>query len=268
MRIVKLTIGIVFLILTYSCYNNDNKAGTANLKGEQSQQVIKPQNDTLTLFKDFNDLNTKIRNEEISKDSAFEKFNTLLIKIKDYYYKYRGKDYAKSDWVFPLQGYNSSNIGGPNGCGYIPDGFNYFDGNKRKGHPAHDIFINDRNEDKIDDYTHKPANVLSMTEGIVIARETKWDSTSNMQGGNYIYIYVPSQEQIVYYAHNDSVKVKPGDFVIPGKVIATVGRSGKNAFAKRSPTHLHIMFMQLDKNLFPKPINPYSDLLKVKTIKN
>lgn len=268
MKIVKLIIGIVFFIFIYSCYNNENKAGTTDLKANSAQPVTKVQKDTLTLFKDFNELNTKIRDEKISKDTAFDKFKNLLIKIKAYYYKYGGKDFNKSDWVFPLLGYNSNNIGGTNGSGYIPTGFNYFDGNSRKGHPAHDIFINDRNEDKIDDYTHKPAYVLSMTEGIVIAMETKWDSTSNMQGGNYIYIYVPSQEQIVYYAHNDSVKVKPGDFVVPGKVIATVGRSGKNAFAKRSPTHLHIMFMQLNKNLFPTPINPYADLLKVKTIKN
>ncbi len=268
MKIAKLFIGIIFFIFIYSCYNNENKAGNTDLKANQTQPATKTQKDTLTLFKDFDELNTKIRDMKISKDTAFEKFKKLIAQIKTYYYAHGGKDYKKSEWVFPLKGYNSTNIGGTNGSGYIPDGFNYFDGNNRKGHPAHDIFIFDKNETKIDDNTHKPANVLSMTEGIVIARETKWDSTSNLQGGNYIYIYVPSLEQIVYYAHNNTVKVKPGDMVVPGDIIATVGRSGKNAFAKRSPTHLHIMFMQLDNNYYPRPINPYADLLKVKPIKN
>ncbi len=212
----------------------------------------------------FNILNTEIRDGLISKPIAMQKFQTLIKKITTLYYIKNGRDFEKTNWIFPLEGYNSSAIGGKNGSGYIGNGFNYFDGNGRKGHPAHDLFIRDERENKIDIRTKKPVNVLSMTEGIVIALEMKWDTLSNLQGGKYIYVYVPSKKQIIYYAHNDTVFVKLGDIVVPGDTIATVGRSGYNAFKKRSPTHLHIMVMQLDSVLLPKPINPYNDLLKCK----
>ena len=63
-----------------------------------------------------------------------------------------------------------------------------------------------------------------------------------------------------YYAHNRAVLVKPGDVVRPGEVIAIVGRSGRNASAPRSPTHLHVMFLAIDDG-YPRPRDIYQDLL-------
>jgi murein DD-endopeptidase MepM/ murein hydrolase activator NlpD len=58
--------------------------------------------------------------------------------------------------------------------------------------------------------------------------------------------------------------VNIGDIVKPRQVIATVGRTGLNAFKKRSPTHLHFMVLKLDTNFYPTPINSYNLLLKSK----
>jgi murein DD-endopeptidase MepM/ murein hydrolase activator NlpD len=105
-----------------------------------------------------------------------------------------------------------------------------------------------------------------MTDGIVISLEERWETTSNLKGGKYIYIYCPLKKHIYYYAHNDKLLVKIGQIIKAGTVIATVGRTGFSAFQKRSPTHLHIMGLQLDSTSCPYPINIYLELKKCKTI--
>ena len=191
---------------------------------------------------EFNELNTKVRDGLISRDEAQNQIRLLLPKIKDYFSQNGGTEISDKDWVFPLKGYTSSSIGGVNGSGYQPKGYNYFDGNKHGGHPAHDIFIYDRNQDDIDDNTGKPVDVLSVSNGIVIACEPDWESSSDLRGGKYIYVYDPAYDGIFYYAHNSRIFVKPGDVVKAGDKIAECGRTGLNAYKKRSPTHLHLMF--------------------------
>lgn len=215
----------------------------------------------------FDGLNTQIRDGQISKKDALKKFQTLIPLIKNYYYKHGGQDFQKSSWIFPLQNYNSNAIGGKNGDGYKPLDYDYFAGNKHAGHPAQDIFINDNNQDCLDDKTKKPVTVLSMTEGIVIATSTQWNTTSKLRGGKYIFIYQPGRNSIFYYAHNNKILVRLCDIVKPGNAIATVGRTGLNAFKKRSPTHLHIMRLKLDNSYYPKSINLYKELLACQTLK-
>ncbi len=212
---------------------------------------------------DFNALNVKIRDRQINKAKGLEQLQRLLPGIKKYYYAHASKEYASDAWVFPLSGYNAKAIGGKNGNGYIASGYDYFDGNKHGGHPAHDIFIRDKDQDANDDVAHKPVSVLSMTGGIVIALETNWDSTSDQRGGNFIWIFEPIGNNLFYYAHNNKVFVKLGDIVKPGDVIATVGRTGLNAHKKRSPTHLHLMQLQLGKASYPRPVNCYDQLTKI-----
>ncbi len=214
---------------------------------------------------DFNTLNNNIRDGLLTKENALKQVQTLLPKIKSYFYKNGGKDFDKSSWIFPVQGCNSKSIGGTNGSGYIADGYDYFDGNKHKSHPAQDIFIIDRNQDCLSDMTKKPVNVLSISGGIVIASEINWDTTSVLRGGKYIWIYDPASSSFFYYAHNSKVLVHPCDIINPGDTIATVGRTGLNAFKKRSPTHLHFMQLKLDNNNYPKPIDCYKDLILLKT---
>jgi len=247
-----------FCILSLlSCSNNETKKEKVKIK------ALSTSLNSIEICVDFNSLNIKIRDALIPKQEGISTIQQLIPQITSAFYKNGGKKFKNSDWVFPVQGYDSKSIGGKAGNGYIVSGYDYFDGNKHKGHPAQDIFINDRNQDCMDDIKMKSVNVLSMTGGIVIATAKDWDTTSDLRGGKYIWIYDPASNSFFYYAHNSKVLVQTCDIVIPGDVIATVGRSGYNAFNKRSPTHLHLMQLKLDKNYYPKPVNCYSDLIKI-----
>jgi peptidoglycan LD-endopeptidase LytH len=212
---------------------------------------------------EFNVLNTEVRDGMISRDDARNKIRELIPKIREYFFQNGGKEITDEDWVFPLQGYTSSSIGGVNGSGYQPKGYDYFDGNKHGGHPAHDIFIVDKNQDDLDDYSKSHVNILSITNGIVVACEPEWEPSSGLRGGKYIYVYDPAYDGLFYYAHNSEIFVKPGDIVSAGEVIAYCGRTGLNAYKKRSPTHLHLMFLQIDDG-YPEPKDIYIELLNAK----
>ena len=247
---------IAFILSLLSC--SPNEAKKEEVRKIQNYPTSLVSSDTCV---DFNSLNNKIRDQLIVKGEAIKQIQILLPQIKTYFYENGGRDFAKSSWVFPVQGYKSKAIGGTNGSGYVASGYDYFDGNKHGGHPAHDIFIEDKNQDCIDDRTKKSVNVLSMTGGIVIATETVWDTTSGLRGGKYIWIYDPNSSSFFYYAHNNKVFVKPCDILSPGDTIATIGRTGLNAFKKRSPTHLHLMQLKLDSENYPRPENCYKDLI-------
>jgi len=206
---------------------------------------------------------TKIRDGHIKLSEAGAELNSLILPVSNYYYSHGGKDYKRTAWIFPVQGYTASAIGGKEGSGYMDKDYRYFDGNLHKGHPAHDIFIHDKNQDGLDDATGKPVYILSVSGGIVFAYEPHWDTLSNLRGGKYLWIYDPAEKAFFYYAHNDSLLVGPGDIVKPGDKIAIMGRSGTNAFKKRSPTHLHFSFLMF-RDSIPRPVNIYHDLLKAK----
>lgn len=210
----------------------------------------------------FNLYNKQVRDNLLSKEKAKSLFAEKMQAVINVYASLYPMDSEVNPQLhFPLQGYTANAIGGKNGNGYYGSSYSYFDGNKHKGHPAHDIFINDRNQDALDDKTNKPVTIVSVDYGVVIALEQHWDTTSSLRGGKYIYILNLHTKRIWYYAHCASIQVNLGDVVHAGQPIATVGRTGMNAFKKRSPTHLHLMLLQLDKTGLPRPVNCYS-LLK------
>ncbi len=215
-----------------------------------------------SLCNSFNNLNSKIRDGVVGKKEALAQLQLLLPRVGNAYYQSGEKDFPGTAYAFPLAGYNYRAIGGVKGNGYIASGYDYFAGNKHGGHPAHDIFIKDSNQDGIDDATGKPVNVLSATDGIVVATENNWQENSLQRGGNYIWVYTPHTNKLYYYAHNSRVLVRPGSIVKAGSKIAEVGRSGANAFKKRSPTHLHFMVLALDATGYPRPVNTYDELAK------
>jgi len=181
----------------------------------------------------------------------------LLPRIRDDFYAHGGKDTPAGAQRFPVQAYGAESIGGTNGSGYNANGYDWFDGYTSKGHPGHDIFIHDRDQDSLDDRTGQPVNVLSISNGIVVAYSADWNADSHLRGGRYVYIYSPADGGLFYYAHARSVLVRPGDVVTAGQPIATVGRSGRNAVAPRSPTHLHVMFLSVDAAaMAPRDIYP------------
>lgn len=173
------------------------------------------------------------------------------------------KKYPDNEWVFPIRGYNPNAIGGYRGNGYIVGDFDFFDLNSG-GHPAHDIFIDDVNQDCIDDITNMPAEIISMSGGIVVETRKNWStSMMDIKGGNIVYVYDNYTNGFFYYAHMKDVYVNVGDLVEPGTPLGTIGRTGRNAYPSRSPTHLHIMYVRsFDGNL--RPENIYNDLLKAK----
>lgn len=216
-------------------------------------------------FTKFNDFNNLVLSGGVKKPEAQKQFETLLKRINILEMIRAERIIPKTQWVFPLKGYKSSAIGGTHGNGYFDKGYRYLDGNKHGAHPAHDIFINDKNQDCIDDRTGKPVEVVNVDDGWVIACTNQWEPNSNMRGGKFIWVYHPATHIFTYYAHNNQIFVKPGDYVKQGQKIAEVGRSGYNAYKKRSPTHLHFSAFKLVDGI-PVPYNPYEQLKKAKTL--
>ena len=213
----------------------------------------------------FNELNSLIRDGRISKAAARAKLLEKLAGIRTEYYRGGGSDYRNGQWVFPLAGYNTGAIDNGKNHGFVPNGYDFFSGNRHGGHPAYDIFIRDRNQDGLDDRSGKEVGVLSMTGGVVVALERGWQPGSRLRGGNYIWVFDPANNLLVYYAHNENIFVELGTIVKPGDLLATVGRSGLNAAKRRSPTHLHLSVLRLQEGQ-PVPVRIYNDLQRAGSI--
>jgi len=205
-------------------------------------------------------LYTQIRDGLLSKQEAQFRLKSLEVVLKDLYLKQSNRK-EESSLCFPLEGYTRSAIGGKKGSGYQAQGYDFFDGGRHKGHPGHDIFIRDRDQDGSDDSTGKSVNVISASSGIIVSVNSSWEPSSPIRGGNYIWIYEPIKSRYYYYAHLKEIFVKIGQIVSRGERIGTVGRTGKNAYPKRSPTHLHFTVHRSTEGC-PMPVDPYRELVK------
>lgn len=223
-----------------------------------SKYVFNPAGKWLPLMK-------LVRAGQIERQAAIDSMYSLTNALWDYMAELDGPKYSVDEWIFPVKGYTPSAIGGSNGSGYQPGNFDFFDLNTG-GHPAHDIFIHDRDQDMIDDGTGKPVEILSMSGGIVVETRKNWvPSMDTIKGGNIVYVYDNYTNGLFYYAHLKDVSVDVGDIVKPGMVLGTMGRTGKNAYPQRSPTHLHIMYVRShDGELMAE--NIYKDLLNAKVV--
>ena len=216
--------------------------------------------------KSWMSLMRQVRDAKLQRKQAVDSMGRLTDELYMYMYLKNKEPVDKSEWVFPVRGYNWSAIGGVQGSGYVVADFDFFDNNSG-GHPAHDIFINDKNQDAIDDNTNKPVEILSMSGGIVVETRKNWTpEMMDIKGGNIVYVYDNFSDGLFYYAHMNKVYVNVGDFVLPGTVLGIMGRTGKNAYPLRSPTHLHLMYVK-NHNGDLTPVNMYDELAKVKSIK-
>ncbi|MFZ4855064.1 MAG: M23 family metallopeptidase [Desulfuromonadaceae bacterium] len=216
-----------------------------------------------TLYAAFNDFNTRIRDGRISKAAARAELPARIAAIRAEYYNRGGRDYAQTEWVFPVAGYTAAAIEKRGKHGFVASGYDFYSGNRHGGHPAYDVFIRDRNQDSRDDRTGKAVQIVSMTGGVVVAFENEWQTGSKLRGGRYIWVYDPANDLLVYYAHNEELFVEPGTIVKPGDLLATMGRSGRNAAKRRSPTHLHFSALRLVDGQ-PLPVPLYQDLQRAK----
>jgi len=251
----------ILVIVFFSCAGSLPSEGIQNERGETLIQENLSKKNLSTLCKKYEDLNNKIRDNEIIEELALSKIQLLIPEIHFEYYRSGSKSWPESLWIFPVQGYSINDIGGKDGNGYQPSGYNFFDGNKHFGHPAHDIFIIDRDQDCKDDINNEYVNILSFSGGVVVAIEKEWYNMSNLRGGKYVWIYDPYSSSLFYYSHNYEIFVTNGQIIAPGDTIATMGRTGLNAFKARSPTHLHFMQLKFDDNFFPAPIDAYDVLI-------
>ena len=202
----------------------------------------------------------KIRDGLISKQEAQEKLKTLEASLKPLYS--RTASLEQNDRLcFPLKGYGPSAIGGKEGSGYQALGYDFFDGNQHKGHPGHDIFIRDKNQDCLDDSTGKPVEVVSGSPGIIVSVNHHWEASSPIRGGNYVWTFEPRKTRYYYSAHLGEIFIKVGQVVSKGERLGLVGRTGVKAYPKKSPTHLHFTVHQ-SKDAYPRPINPFKELVE------
>ncbi|MGR8941991.1 MAG: M23 family metallopeptidase, partial [Gammaproteobacteria bacterium] len=87
----------------------------------------------------------------------------------------------------------------------------------------------------IDIFARRGTAALAAVSGVVVYRgELKL-------GGKALMILDPKW-RLHYYAHLDSIAVRPGDWVRQGSTVGEVGNTGN---ARRRPVHLHYAMMSL-----------------------
>ncbi len=212
----------------------------------------------------FQELTLSIREGNITKKDAKNKFKELIPLLDRYFTSHGGRNYSSSKWVFPVNGY-SPRRAELDKRDFLYRGYDFFVSNRHHDHPAYDLFIRDNNQDCLDDKTGRPVQVLSMTSGVVVAINTNWQTNEDILGGNHVMVYDPGNEALIYYAHNKEVLVKTGAIVKPGDTLAIMGRTGTKAFRKKSPTHVHVMYLSINKGIL-KPVKIYKKLKQCRVL--
>lgn len=207
---------------------------------------------------EWNRLQALVRDGVLSPGEARQKLVELHGKLVEAF----GERDPGYEAAFPLEGASWRDLGGKAGSGFVAKGYDFYQGNRHGGHPAHDIFIPDRNQDSLHDKTGKPVAVTAFLPGVVVGLHVGWEPSSPIRGGNYVWVFNPSRELYCYYAHMKDVLVQVGQWVEAGERLGTVGRTGANAYPKRSPTHLHFMCLSFDKGRM-SPYDTYKELLEV-----
>ena len=209
-----------------------------------------------TVCDDWNSLEKSIRDSTIDRTTA----RRMIIELNRLLIDAHADKTGNQAVHFPVKGYGPESIGGRHGNDFKPAGYNFYDGNRHGGHPAHDLFIRETGRDALVKGTGKPAEIVAFSDGVVIAVNPSWEYPSQIRGGKYVWIFNPESNRFYYYAHLAKTLVSPGDTVKTGETIALLGRTGKNAYPKRSPTHLHFMCLSFSEGRMT-PYNTYQELM-------
>ncbi len=209
----------------------------------------------------FDHLDRTIREGTIEPGRARKLMISLHADLRDRFPLQRAG--APVPRIFPVAGYGARDIGGKHGSGFVPRGYRYYDGPRHGGHPAHDIFVRDGDHDSLDDSTGRPVAVLAFAGGWVVGVEKDWRPGSATRGGNHVWILGDTSDTYYCFSHLGPVAVSPGQRVIAGDRLGSVGRTGRNALPRRSPTHLHFMALAFDGGVM-RPVDTYRDLLSAR----
>ncbi|MBI5580307.1 MAG: M23 family metallopeptidase [Deltaproteobacteria bacterium] len=202
---------------------------------------------------DWQRFERRVRDEQISYEDGLKEIRCWWDVLQHAYFaeRFDGRPF------FPVKGYGLKHVGGRHGSGYRPSRYQFVGPNRRIGHPAQDIFVYDGNQDGLDDRTGKRVEILAVADGVVLSTCGEWTPelpSNGNRGGNYLWIYHPALRLFSYYAHLQDIRVALCERVAGGQVIATLGRTGTNAYPERSPTHLHLMLL---RSRDMTPVNAY-----------
>lgn len=217
-----------------------------------------------TIFSRYKELLVNIREKKIPPSEAELEFKSIMMVLKEAYPNTLDSSHS-SNLVFPMTKSNFTAVGG-SGTGFYVKEFNLFDHTVSGSHPAHDIFIFDPDQDCIDNRKQEYVDIVSVGNGVVLAVEKDWTDTSEYRGGNYVWVFDFERGGLWYYAHHRKVVVEPGQIVTPGNKLGEVGRTGFNAKNKRSDTHLHLMYLEVDSSYSPQPKNYFNWLKEANTV--
>jgi hypothetical protein len=217
-----------------------------------------------TIFSRYKKLLVNVREKRITPPEAESEFKSIMILLKDAYPNTLDSSHSTT-LVFPMTKSDYTAVGG-SGTGFYVKEFNLFDHTVSGSHPAHDIFIYDPDQDCIDNRKQEYVDIVSVGNGVVLAVEKDWTDSSEYRGGNYVWVFDFERGGLWYYAHHRKVVVEPGQIVRPGNKLGEVGRTGFNAKNKRSDTHLHLMYLEVDSLYYPQPKNYYNWLKVANTL--
>ena len=155
--------------------------------------------DPAVLLDAWNQVNVRIEGERLSREERRRTQYIIIPLLRDHFLDTYGREaFTDSELAFPIRGGHLSDVGGKNGSGY------------RSRHHAHDIFVKDINYDCLNDATGEPYYALAMRPAVVLSVHEGWQPTSELTGGNYVWLYNPAEGIFLYYAHLDSIIVRPG----------------------------------------------------------
>ncbi len=210
------------------------------------------------VFERWHKTDQLIRDRKIDEDDAKDSI-AMYVKLGVLEFKQLGvTGTTRNNWVFPMFGFTWTGYR-TDGKDYKDEDFDYFQGGEFHGHPAHDIFILDKDTNCIEDSTGKEVYAVAMVNGIVLSKYDTWFRADYLRSGNYVKLFDPESKAIFYYSHLDSVFVNVGQYVKAGEPIGYVGRTGRKAI--KGKTHIHIAYYKIDDG-HPIPEDIIEDLYK------
>ena len=207
---------------------------------------------------EWNTLYTRIRDFQMEPAAAQAAFAPLHQRLRETYGR---AGIGGAERFYPVLGYDAN--WGEKGAAYRPRGYRFFSGNRQGIHPSLDLFILDRNQDSLDDRSRKAVPIVAFSGGVVVGVNEEWEFPSPQRGGKYVWIFDPATDRYSYYAHLAQVQVQLGQVVQAGETLGLLGRTGLNAYKKRSPTHLHLTVLSYRQGEM-LPYNPWPELVRAR----